>query len=104
MSSTPPDPQTYMSDKEHEAFSQHGLAFYNEKLRSRLEPEHNNEYVAIHVDSGDYALGASSGDAMRAMRQRQATGRLVILHIGAEPEWGLASRLFAGQMMAGQQK
>ena len=90
-----------ISDQEHEAFSNRGLAFYNNKLKSVLEPEKNNQFVAIHVESEEYALGESSGDAMRAMRGIHAQGRLVILRIGPEPEWGFAARLLAGQMVGG---
>ena len=104
MSSTTPSPLKAMTDQKHEAFSQRGEAIYETKLRSVLEQNHRNEYVAIHVDSEDYALGKSSGDAMRAIRQRRPDGHLVILHIGPEPEWGVASRLLASQMTAGQQK
>lgn len=93
-----------MTDQEHEAFSQRGAALYDRKLKPLLEPAHNNGYVAIHVETEDYALGKSSGDAMRAMRQKRPEGHLVILHIGPEPEWGLVARLLAGQMRAGQQK
>jgi hypothetical protein len=96
--------ESRINDQEHEAFSNIGLELYIDKLKSVLEPEMNNQFVAIHVDSEQYALGVSSGDAMRAMRKIQPKGRLVILRIGPEPEWGLAARLLAGQMAAGQPK
>jgi len=86
------------------ALSERGLAIYEEKLKPLLEPFHNNEFVSIHVKTEEYALGASSSDAMRAIRKRHPRGWLVILKIGDEPEWGLAARLFVGQMTAGQQK
>ena len=90
-----------ISDQENEAFSNRGLAFYNNKLKSVLEPEKNNQFVAIHVESEEYTLGVSSGDAMRAMRGIHPQGRLVILRIGPEPEWGFVARLLAGQMVGG---
>ena len=95
---------THMSDEEHEALSKRGLDLYEGTLKALLEPAYNNQYVAIHIDTEQYAVGRSSGDAMRAMRKRRPDGRLVIMQIGAEPEWGLAARLLAGQMIAGQQK
>ena len=103
MSATTPNPLTIMTDEEHEAFTNRGLAIYEEKLKLILEPEFDNKYVAIHVDTGDYEVANSSGDAMRAMRKRRSEGRLVIMRIGNEPEWGLAARILAGQM-AGQTK
>jgi len=97
-------PMTRMSDEEHEALSQRGQALYETRFKPLLEPAYNGQFVAIHVDSEQYAVGKSSGAAMRAMRQRQPEERLVTLKIGPEPQWGLAARLLAGQMIAGQQK
>ena len=93
-----------MTDQEHEAFSQRGLAIYEEKLKPLLEPEYNNQFIAIHVDSEDYRIGKSSGAAMRAMRASRPEGRLVMLKIGPEPEWGLAARLLLHPMQPRQQK
>ncbi len=85
--------------------SRRGLAIYETKLKALLEPEQNNKFVAIHVDSEDYAVARSSGDAMRAILKRhEADGRLVIRKIGSEPEYGLAARILAGEMMATHKK
>ena len=86
-----------MTEEETNKLSERGLAVYEQKLKPLLEPTHNNEFISIHVESEEYALGASSGDAMRAMRRRHPHGWLVMLKIGGEPEWGLAARLLVGQ-------
>ena len=99
-----PGLMTRVSEEEAERLSEQGLAVYENKLKPLLEPFYNNQYVSIHVETEDYALGASSGDAMRAIRKRHPQGWLVMLKIGGEPEWGLAARLLVGQMMTGQQK
>ena len=39
-----------LTDAEHEALSQRGLSLYEQKLKPILEPAHNSEFVAIHVD------------------------------------------------------
>ena len=65
---------------------------------------HANKYISIHVETEEYALGDSSGDALRTLRKHHPEGWLVTLKIGTEPEWGLAARLLVGQMMTGQQK
>ena len=81
--------------------SQRGLAIYDEKLRAILEPGMNNQYVAIHVPSSDFAVGRSSGDAMREILKRhQVDGQLVIRKIGPEPDYGIAARVLAGEMLA----
>lgn len=82
-----------VSEEEAQVLSERGLAIYENKLKSLLEPLHDNEFISIHVETEDYALGASSGEAMRAIRQRHPQGWLVMLKIGSEPEWGLAARL-----------
>lgn len=82
-----------------------GLAIYDQNLKSLLEPEYDNQFVAIHVDSGDYEVAKSSGNAMRAILARHPIdGRLVIRKIGSEPEYGLAARILVGEMMAGRIK
>lgn len=93
-----------MTDEEREALSRRGLAIYDEKLKPILEPKFDRKYVAIHVDTEDYAIADSSGSAMRATRERHPEGWLVMKRVGNEPEWGLAARLLVGKMMAGQQK
>jgi hypothetical protein len=71
-----------------------GQEIYNAKLKPLLEPDHNNEYVAIHVDSGDCALGRSWVSALRTLLLRhEADGRLAGMKIGSEPDYGLAARL-----------
>ena len=104
MSATTPNPMTATTDEEHDVLFQQGLAIYDEVLKPILEPAYNKQYVAIHVASGDHTVARSSGNAMRAMRERQPLGPLVIMQIGPEPEWGLAGRLLAGQIASGQQK
>ncbi len=93
-----------VSDEALEELSERGQALYA-TLRAQIEPEHDRKFVAIHVDSGDYEIARSSGDAMRAMHKRRpADGRLYIRKIGTEPEYGLAARLLASDMRAGEAK
>jgi hypothetical protein len=83
---------------------QRGTAIY-ERLKPELEPAYNNQFVAIHVDTEDYAIGRTSGAATRAIRQRhRRDGRLVVIKIGPEPETGLVARILASEMLARQSK
>lgn len=86
---------------EVDELTQRGLAIYNHKLKAVLEPEYNNQFIAIHADSEDYTIADSTGNAMRAMRKIHATGRLLLMKIGPEPEYGLAARILASDMIAG---
>lgn len=74
-----------------------GSAIY-EKLRQSLERNLDGKFVAIHVQSGDYATGRSTADAMRAVRILHDDGPLFLRKIGSEPEYGLAARLSEGDM------
>jgi hypothetical protein len=90
-----PDPTPLVSDAVLDELSALGSAIY-ERLKTRLEPEHNERFVAIHIDTEEYVIARSSGDAMRAMlAQRPADGRLFVRRIGSEPEYGLAARFLA---------
>jgi len=81
------------SETEQSDVSRRGLAIYESRLKSKLEPEHNNEYIAIHPDSEDYALARTTGEAMRAIRRIHSEGVLLLMKIGPEPEYGLAAHI-----------
>jgi hypothetical protein len=81
-----------------------GSAVY-ERLRQSLESEHWNRFVAIHVDSGDYAVGKTAGEASRRLRAlRQPDGRMFLRKIGNEPEYELSARILDGEMEARKPK
>ena len=85
--------------------SRQGLALYGAKLKALLEPQYNEQFVAIHVDTEDYAVGRTSSAATQALLKRHPIdGRLVVRKVGPEPEYGLAARLLMGEMMAAHQK
>ncbi len=91
------------TEEEMAELSTRGQAVYETK-KSLLEPEFNNQYVAIHVDTGDYAVAKTSAAATRALHLRHSPGRAYTRKIGNEPEYGLAARLLVGEMMAGRLK
>ena len=76
---------------------QKARTLYESKLKAQLEPEFNNQFIAIHPDSEDYTIANSTGNAMRAMRKIHSTGRLLLM----KPEYGLAARILASDMIAG---
>ena len=93
MSVATPNLPILWTEEEHEALSSRGLAIYEEKLRPILEPQYDKKSIAIHVETEDYEVADSTGDAMRAIRKRHPEGFLLMMKIGNEPEWGLAMRL-----------
>jgi len=64
--------------------SAEALRIYREVLSSQLEPEHLGRMVAIHPDTGDYAVGADSPAARFALRERRPKGMIVTMSIGPD--------------------
>jgi len=58
-----------MTKPEVEEFVRRAEEIYATRLRSVLEPEHVDEFVAIEPESGDYFLGKTLSEATRAARE-----------------------------------
>jgi len=58
-----------MTKEEADRFARRAEEIYTTRLRGILEPEHMDEFVAIEPESGDYFLGNSLSEAIRAARQ-----------------------------------
>jgi hypothetical protein len=100
-----PDLGTLVPDAVREDIARRGLMIYESKLKPELEPEYNNQFVVIHVDTEDYAVGRTFSQAKREIRARHPVdGRLFARKIGSEPEYGLGARILASEMMSGQSK
>jgi hypothetical protein len=64
---------------------------YSEQLRSLLESQHLNRFVAIEPESGEYFLGNSFDEAVALARAKHPSrlshtiriGRRAALHIGS---------------------
>ena len=68
------------------------LAFYRSELQQRLEPLHNGDNVAIHVDSLSYEVAKGPGHARRALREKHPNGVIVVHKIGPADQ-GLVARM-----------
>ena len=80
-----------------------GMRLYESRIRELVEPDHIGEYIAIHVDSGDYVIERSSPHAMRSLLKiHPADGRLFIRRIGDQPDYALAARIQAGEVARGK--
>ena len=77
-----------------------GLAVYESKLKAKLEPDYNNQFIAIEPDSEEYAIADSTGNAMRAIRKTHTAKRLLLMKIGPEPETELAIRILGAEALA----
>ena len=59
-----------------------GQAIYEERLREKLEAEHSGDGVAIHLDSGDYAVHRNRAKAVVELSKRHSEGSIFSLIIG----------------------
>ena len=81
------------------AVSQAARRYYDAKLRAELERDSMGKAVAIHVDSGEYAVADSHAAAAELLMQRHPPdGRIVTMTIGPPTDSNLRldSRLNAG--------
>lgn len=76
--------------------AQEARALYESRLRALLEPDHAGQAVAIHVDTGDFAVDATHSEAAHALSNRHPQdGRIVTLTIGppTDADLRLATRV-----------
>jgi hypothetical protein len=78
-----------------ESIEERGQAFYEQHLKLLLEPEHNGQAVAIHLDTGDYKIHRNWAVALRELRELHPDGETYALFIGppAPREMALATLL-----------
>src|SRR6266511_797994 len=58
-----------------------------ERLREQVWAEHEGEHIAIHVDTGEYAIARHASDASRALRAgREPDGRLYVRNLTDDPD------------------
>lgn len=80
-----------MNTPDVDDFVRRAERLYETRLRSVLETEHADEFVAIEPDSGDYFLGKTLSEAIGAARQAHPdrlahamrVGHKAALHFGA---------------------
>jgi hypothetical protein len=80
-----------MTAPDIDEFVRRAEEIYATQLRTVLEPEHLDEFVAIEPDSGDYFLGSTLSEAIAAARRSHPdrvahamrVGHKAALHLGA---------------------
>jgi len=87
-----------------EELSKAGRAIYEERLKSQLEPELNGKVVAIHIETGDYEVGANSPSAWKSLKRRQPVGPIAVLDIGPAAEDSMTRRMLGTQFATGKIK
>ena len=60
-----------------------GRQLYEERIRSRVEPEHDGRFLVVDVDSGEYALADDELEAFaRAREKTPEEGVLFLIRVG----------------------
>src|SRR5258708_35039403 len=94
-------PGTIPSDEFRDEVGRLGQELYDSRIRMIVEHDNRGRYIAIHVDSEDYRIAESTSQATRAIHEiHPVDGRLYIRRIGDEPEFGLAARILASDLVA----
>ena len=84
--------QKAMAQKSFEDVSEQGQNIYDSRLKAKLELLYSRQFVAIHVESGDYAIAKTTALATRELLKRHSPdGRVFLRKIGDEPAYGLAA-------------
>jgi hypothetical protein len=90
--------------EELEEIGQKGDVLFD-RLREKVWNGNEGKFIAIHVDTGEFAIGRDSREASLAVRAgRPADGRLYVRRLSDEPDYSLASRILAGEMAMSARK
>ena len=73
-----------MISEESQSVAERAKRIYADRLQSQLEAEHPDGHVAIEPNSGDFFLGDSFGEAVRAARDAYPTRISFVIRIGHE--------------------
>ena len=65
-----------------EEMSRLGDEIYKRDIRSKVEGTHHGKIVAIHVDSGDYAIAESVIAAADLLQERHPEARVWLMRVG----------------------
>ena len=85
-------------EQQGEEVSRLGSALYDSLIQPEVASSPPSHFVAIHVDTRDYAVAPSSSAATRILRTRHpADGRIFVRRISDDPDYGMSMRILAGE-------
>ena len=73
-----------MTSEETQSIAERAKRIYADRLQTQLEAEHLDRHVAIEPDSGEFFLGDSFGEAVRAARDAHPNRISFVIRIGHE--------------------
>lgn len=69
-------------DPEWRAFAERAKQVYDQTLKSRLEPEHIGELIAVEPDSGEFVLAPTINEMTQSTRLRFGTKPVHLIRVG----------------------
>jgi hypothetical protein len=76
-----------------EEFGRRGDAIYEEKIRPHLKPNDIGKFLAIDIETGEYAISKSEMAACRRLRARIPDAQIWMKRIGYTTTHALGCRL-----------
>lgn len=91
-----------MSDayRNSEQICQRGEQLYEQHIRANVKPSHRGHFVAIDVDTGDYAMDADQMAAVNLLRDRRPGASIFLMRIGFPAAVRLPSRPWTSRLSA----
>ena len=71
-----------ISEDRLDEVGERGMAIYEDRLKDGLEPSFNRQFVAIHVDTGDYEVAPDHLTAAKRARAKHPDGSLFAIRVG----------------------
>jgi hypothetical protein len=63
--------------------------YYDEELKSRLEPEHNYKYIAIDPNHRRFAIHERAREAFDMLREQGSEPPMALLRVGCEATYDM---------------
>lgn len=59
-----------------------GREMYDRHVRPQLQPEDNDKFVAVNIETGEYELDAHDHTALKRLRSRSPVGEIWLGRVG----------------------
>ncbi len=83
----------YTRRMERHEVSRRGKEIYERSIRREVEPEHDGRFVAVDVESGEYALADDELEAFDRAREKAPEGVLFLIRVGYPAAHRIGARL-----------
>ena len=75
-----------------EEFSRRGKEIYLQRVRPRVAPEDEGKFVAIDIESGDFAVDSDDFEATEQLLKRRPSAQIWLHRVGHRATYRIARR------------